>query len=147
MKFQKKFMFSIFIILFEIRHYIQFRFLYLLFINQVEVVDLSDLSGTWTWVRSSLTVGQCDVNKSLYKNDKILVSIPFALYVDLPPFKNQTLINSLMIYQNLLTGVKHSLLSTTLWSLLLFLLFNLWSGGLNLTSTSERSVNFTLYQS
>lgn len=34
------------------------------------------------------------------------------------------------------SGVQDSLVSTTLWFLWLFLLFNFWSLGLNLTSTS-----------
>ncbi len=52
----------------------------------------------WTWVHSSLTVGQSDVNES--------------------------------------SGVQKSLVSSTLWLLWLFGLFDLWSLGLNLTSTS-----------
>lgn len=60
--------------------------------------NLIDLLRGWTWVHSSLTVVQSNVNES--------------------------------------SGVQHSLVSTTLWFLWLFLLFNFWSLGLDLTSTS-----------
>lgn len=64
------------------------------------------LSRRWTWVRSSLTVDQSDVDKSL--------------------------------------GVQKTLVSSTLWLLLLLLLVNLWSLRFNLTGTSQGTVDFTL---
>lgn len=67
------------------------------------------LGRRWTWVRSSLTVDQGDVDESL--------------------------------------GVLESLESSALWLLWLLLLVNLWSLRLNLTGTSQGTVNLTLSMS